>query len=703
MPKRALRAGPVLAGLLLCLLCAGEASANPSLPREYSDRFAAFDKRQQLFEQLLRQVGLTSGDVGRSFALVIGVSRYPELQDASKDLPPAAVDVAQLVAYLKEYEKFEEIVVLQNGHFSEETLRYFLRDYFPGRMRQFPKSRFLFAFSGHGTSETGHLLFPAARHLKDAARGLALDQLHLYLQESVKAAHHSLVLINSCYSGAFRQQPYGGGMIPQQPGAHAITAGGSREKAWGSHAGGSIFFEKLIQGLGGDADTLPVRGGVHGDGIVTVEELFAYLKTEVQISTDQRQNPQLGSLRRDSPGSFFFFNRNRPVRQGWLAEWIPGKWIPFGAAAHDAYVKGLEAARQGRLPAAIASLQEAADASHPRAMITLAALYSEGIGVPKNDRQAFRLAESAARLQDAYAMAMLGYMHSQGLGTKQDLLQAAISYRQAADGGNSIGAMNLAEMHAVGYGVSKDEKEAFRWMKRAVELQDYRAMGRLGVMYYQGRGVEKNISQAGQWLRKAAAADGADEEAMTTLGFFLAEGPQTAATDTEAVRWFEKASDMGYPQAMRALAFMYSAGRGVGRTDEARAHDLYLRAAQKGDAYAMYNLGVRYLNGRGASLNPAEALTWFGQAAKEGFPPSMTALGRMYVEGRPGVPKNPTLAKEWFEKAAAADDAEAMHSLGLMYLRGMGIERNRAKAAIWFDKAASLGLDEAREELRRLK
>ncbi len=98
---------------------------------------------------------------------------------------------------------------------------------------------------------------------------------------------------------------------------------------WVSTGPGSIFFEKLFAGLEGRADSMPAGGG---DGVVTVDELASYLKYEVQVSTDQNQNPQFGDISKNgSLGGFFFLNRLKPLEAGMMTAWKPGAGLAFGA------------------------------------------------------------------------------------------------------------------------------------------------------------------------------------------------------------------------------------------------------------------------------------------------------------------------------------------------------------------------------------
>jgi TPR repeat protein len=59
---------------------------------------------------------------------------------------------------------------------------------------------------------------------------------------------------------------------------------------------------------------------------------------------------------------------------------------------------------------------------------------------------------------------------------------------------------------------------------------------------------------------------------------------------------FQRAADMGYPPAIKALADSYYSGDGVEK-DLDKALFLYLRAADMGDGSAQFNVGVILLKG----------------------------------------------------------------------------------------------------------
>jgi len=325
-----------LSAVAILLVFAGRPMPAQDCPSRYKRFFVHYVDKRSFVEKALNLIGLTSQDVGRSFAIVAGASHYPRLPLGQRELLPAQVDRDKLVAYLKTEEFFDEIVVLWDVDMNSENMTYFLRDYFPRRLASFPKSRFLLAYSGHGfdDSHDGYLLGYPATNTRDKSSAFALRDLRLSLNEVIRSGYQVLVLLNACYGGAFLgRTSFGGRYLPKHPGAHAITAGAVGERTWSDPRGigfGSVFYEKLLAGLAGPADKFPDGP----DGIITATELYSYLRQEVQISTDQTQCPQLGDLAvSQSEGEFFFLNRSRQINAGILPAWNPILVQPFGGKA----------------------------------------------------------------------------------------------------------------------------------------------------------------------------------------------------------------------------------------------------------------------------------------------------------------------------------------------------------------------------------
>jgi len=343
------------------LLTALAAQAQPA------NRDALFTHRvdgRSVPEKWLNAVDIRTRDVGRSFALIVGVWDYPNMPVGSRTLEPAQWDVVQLTKYLKEHEYFDEIVVLANRNFTEENLRYFLQDYFPAQIANAPGSRFLFAFSGHGfnVERDGFLLHPGARSFTDERNSLAMSALNTFLRSVIRTNAKVGVFINACSSGDFVTAQFGdSNFVFQHPGAHAITASsqGQKSLALSSVGKGSVFFEALLLGLTkGYADSYPpareaARKGdpplAAGDGIVVMREAFTYLEPEVTRLTNGLQLPKFGDLRQSNHlGSFYFFNQRVQVARNGAPIWDPGTVTAMGGLNPE--ITGL----RGPTPVAVA-------------------------------------------------------------------------------------------------------------------------------------------------------------------------------------------------------------------------------------------------------------------------------------------------------------------------------------------------------------
>jgi|GEM_PF-3871248 len=494
--------------MVLISLFSEEISAQdrPPVNQDFQEFFTHYVDKRSRWDKSLNLIGLERKDIGRSFALIAGVSQYPNMPPTKRELKPAALDIEKLQEYLKSYEFYDEIVVLKDGDVNLDNLQFFLQTYFPDRLRKFPNSRFLFAYSGHGMTEypKGYLLKSSARNHKDKQNSINLRIVRIFVDEVVGAGHQVLVLMNACYSGAFLERsPFGGSrkIIPKNPGAHAITAGGTGEPTWHipSVGEGSVFFEKIFAGLDGRADTSPE------DGIINVLELFTYLKREVQIFTDQEQNPQLGDIsKHGSKGEFFFFNRDRQVRKVALPIWNPRMSTPFGENAAAALEKGKDSYSSENYSIALTYFHQAAEAGYGEAMFYLGYMYQHGLGIELDLAKGAVWYRKGADAGDKMAMGYLGLIYESGAGVRKDYNMAAHWLHKAANAGHIESMVLLAQFYRKGLGVSKDYNVAFRWAKSAAEAGDSTGMLMVGIMYESGEGVPKNSIEALRWYRKAA-------------------------------------------------------------------------------------------------------------------------------------------------------------------------------------------------------
>ncbi len=130
-----------------------------------------------------------------------------------------------------------------------------------------------------------------------------------------------------------------------------------------------------------------------------------------------------------------------------------------------------------------------------------------------------------------------------------------------------------------------------------------------------------------------------------------------------------------------------------GNQNYAQALQLYLRAAEAGDAEAQYISGGMYLKGLGVDKDFKKAFKLLYEAAENGksSPESEQILGQAFLLGS-AVPKNYEKALQWYHLAAENGNKDAQNELGYMYFVGNGVEQDVEKGGTFFIKAAYNGM-----------
>lgn len=242
----------------------------------------------------------------RSYAVVVGINDYE--QPGVPDLTSAERDATRMGGVLRAL-GFEVTTILGRDA-TRMRLAAMLADQLPLQIAE--NDRVLVYFAGHGqTSADGNLgyLLPADGdpHLP-AATGISMADLQRWLMVNY-AAKHVLFLADTCYSGlALRSRavPVSSQAreylteIASEPVRLSIVAGTDRQEAHETDEGG-VFTTHLVHAIEGDADS-------NGDGLVTGEEVFAYVQPAVQMTVFEEWGAaQVPQSARVGTGEFVFF------------------------------------------------------------------------------------------------------------------------------------------------------------------------------------------------------------------------------------------------------------------------------------------------------------------------------------------------------------------------------------------------------------
>ncbi len=113
--------------------------------------------------------------------------------------------------------------------------------------------------------------------------------------------------------------------------------------------------------------------------------------------------------------------------------------------------------------------------------------------------------------------------------------------------------------------------------------------------------------------------------------------------------------------------------------------DLYMKAAELGNAEAQFEVGFRYASSnRGVAKDYYEAFKWLKKSADQGYAEAIYYLGDAYEHGQ-GVQEDDKMAEKYYLSAAYKGYEDAYFSLGLLYKYD---SKNKNEAIYWFKKYA---------------
>jgi WD40 repeat protein len=283
----------------------------------------------------------TKVEFERNLAVVIGINDYthgiPPLKTAGND----ARRLAQILAddYQYEVELLAQDVTLAR-------LNTLLTETLPGRVN--PDDRLLFYFAGHGIAlegeegPAGHLIPQDARP-EDEKNFLEMTQLHDALMDL--ACRHMLIILDCCFAGAMRWSTTRAVYVPpkeihqeryehfiQSRACQLITSAAYDQQALDILSGDilntrgdqaeqehSPFALALFEALAGAADTFPParEGQPAGDGLLTVSELYQFIRDWVELSAESQaqhyQTPGLWPLKKHDKGEYVFLLPGREL------------------------------------------------------------------------------------------------------------------------------------------------------------------------------------------------------------------------------------------------------------------------------------------------------------------------------------------------------------------------------------------------------
>src|ERR1700678_4321183 len=238
-------------------------------------------------------VPLPKGGIPRSYAVIVGISRYQNLPEKLQ-LQYSERDAQSIYTILISPEggnfKQENVHMLTGAKASLAAVRHEIGEWLASVAKD--GDRVLIYFAGHGFVYQNHgYLAPYDFNLDNiGATGYPMDELGATIGSKIQAKS-KILLTDACHSGAISPadtENLNGKLATLDKSLFSLTASRASERSFESpdlDGGHGVFTYYVVQGLGGSADTSP------RDGIVTADELSEYVHTQVREATNGQQNP----------------------------------------------------------------------------------------------------------------------------------------------------------------------------------------------------------------------------------------------------------------------------------------------------------------------------------------------------------------------------------------------------------------------------
>ena len=348
-------------------------------------------------------------------------------------------------------------------------------------------------------------------------------------------------------------------------------------------------------------------------------------------------------------------------------------------------------------------------------------LYLKGAGVPKDEKEAFRLFKIAAARGNKDAQYEVGACYLFGRGTEEnkftayEWLKGLLDWMiEKSNDGDIDVTLGLAEFFSIAARIHTVEAET-------LDYDGARSEGQRGLLDLQRSVYLDSASKAAHDAVTAYRRAAASGEALAqyALAECFMNGRGTEKDEEEAVKRYLKAADAGIADAQFGLAKCYRDGKGVAK-DQAEADKWMKKAADNGSVLAQWAL-VNSLTDEKEVFKLLKVMANHkltdGRNLEErsAIVIAQYRLAKAYAEGN-GTADNENEAFKWYKIVSDHDetdiliwDAEeeindAQFNLGMCYEKGWGVAKNQQAAIQWY-RISAMHKDygqKAQDALKRL-
>ena len=335
-------------------------------------------------------------------------------------------------------------------------------------------------------------------------------------------------------------------------------------------------------------------------------------------------------------------------------------------------------------------------------------MYDKGLGTVQDYKAAREYYEKAG--ENRFAYFSLGNMYKFGSGVEVDMTMAVSYYEKAlaCKGDMPFASYALGQAYELGQGVKADEQKAVQHYTQALtgftaiyeKSHEDSISYRLGTMYLKGKGTDVDLAKAEKYLLESA--DNGNNQAQYQLGKLRLAQDHI----DEAEQLFIKSAEKGNAYSAFSLGRIYMteekqddskaeqflkqylAGSddelGIGeyalgklylsqdRIDE--AEQLFIKSAEKGNAYSAFSLGRIYMTEEKQDNSKAEQfLKQYLAGSDDGLGIGEYALGKLYLS-QDRIDE----AEQLLISSSEKENLYASYKLGKLYLTDRKLDYTKA-------------------------
>ena len=219
----------------------------------------------------------------------------------------------------------------------------------------------------------------------------------------------------------------------------------------------------------------------------------------------------------------------------------------------------------------------------------------------------------------------------------------------------------------------------YKLLKADAEI-DNKKLYPLAYMAYSGAGTKRSMSKAIGAMQALADKDGSRRAKawLVPMYYNLSNDVEAYPLRTSRKNFRKCADDLlgdllvsGYPYAYSLQADIYVSNN----PSDSQALPLYQKAAELGDVYALYKLGMIYVEGQLDNRDVAKAMAYFEEAGEKGYAEAYLQLALLYRYGKL-VKQDYKKYTEYLLLAVNDGSVNALKEMSSAYYLGLGVEND---------------------------